>query len=384
MIRISVTSKLDGIRSWSLQARDTCPGAIGADACKGCYATQGNYRYPNVKAPRIENREDWKRDEWEDEMVSQSGGEGELSKKQLTVRGSHFQSYVGSCVRCGAWRGQLGLEPTIDLYLKHLLSIFDECKRVLRDDGTMWVNLGDSYSGSGKAGSNPEYQDRHTEFGKPSVHTQRFGNPTTDCGIPAKSLCLIPYRFAIEMVDRGWILRNIIIWHKPNCMPSSVKDRFTVDFEPVFFFVKSRKYWFEQQYEQYSESYFTDSRHGSKELTHLPQKDYSGQGKIVQTPTQLHDNMFTKPIGQGRNRRCVWTIPTQPYPESHFATFPEALIEPMIRAGCPKGGTVLDPFCGSGTTMRVAEKLNRVGIGFDLAYENLQDKRMKLIQKQLW
>jgi DNA modification methylase len=330
------------------------------------------------------------------------------------------------------------------------MQIMDECKRVLRDDGTMWVNLGDSYSGSGKAGNNPEYQERHTEFGKPSTHRQRFGIPTNSCDIPTKSLCLIPYRFAIKMVDRGWILRNVIIWHKPNSMPSSVKDRFSVDFEYVFFFVKSRKYWFEQQYDGYAESTLSDKR----DPLDAPRKERGYPGQPQHGGHLLCDSKK----GPGRNRRCVWTIPTQPYPESHFATFPEALIEPMIKAGCPKEicikcgkareavyegtskeafnirvrdvkegrikhtdrvasqeeienykegvthagegkklkgytdcgcnagfrpGIILDPFCGSGTTMRVAEKLNRVGIGFDLAYGDLQDKRMRLIQKQL-
>lgn len=351
------------------------------------------------------------------------------------------------CLKCSAWRGQLGLEPTIDLYLKHLLSIFDECKRVLRDDGTLWVNLGDSYSMTSVRGGDKPFGNgvgANKHYAKGSIPFKRAKQT-----VPSKSLCLIPERFAIEMVNRGWILRNKIIWHKPNCMPSSAKDRFTVDFEPVFFFVKSKKYWFEQQYDEYSESYLTDSRHGSKELSHVPQKDYSGQGKIVQTPTQLHDNMFTKSMGQGRNRRCVWTIPTQPYPESHFATFPEALVEPMIRAGCPQfvckkcgkarekildrsekvnaqwgerksnpqafrdkrempqkviksvnikeigltdcgcnagfePGVVLDPFCGSGTVLRVAESLNRKAIGIDLGYQELQNGRISNNQKVLF
>lgn len=275
------------------------------------------------------------------------------------------------CLHCSAWRGQLGLEPTIDLYLKHLMQIMDECKRVLRDDGTMFVNLGDSYSGSG-CGTN----DYRTEASKSiqgigkNINLYKTGGIAQKIkDIPSKSLCLIPYRFAIEMVNRGWILRNIIIWHKPNCMPASVKDRFTVDFEPVFFFVKNRKYWFEQQYESQTE-YTTGG---------FLNKATSKYGKAGLT--SLVDAKINP---RGRNRRCVWIIPTQPYPEFHFATFPEALVEFMIRAGCPKGGIVLDPLCGSGTTIRVAEKLNRVGIGYDLAYDNLEDKRMRLIQKEMF
>ena len=108
--------------------------------------------------------------------------------------------------------GQLGLEPTFEEYINKLCNIYNEVKRVLRKDGTCWVIIGDSYSGSGKGGNNPEYQSKHTEFGKPSIHSERFGMPTTNIGVPAKSLVMIPFRFAIEMVNRGWILRNTIIW----------------------------------------------------------------------------------------------------------------------------------------------------------------------------
>jgi site-specific DNA-methyltransferase (cytosine-N4-specific) len=320
------------------------------------------------------------------------------------------------CSKCNAWRGQLGLEPTIDLYLKHLLQIMDECKRVLRNDGTMWVNLGDSYGGSHSG----EIEDNKATQKGTGVTKLGFDRPSVN--IFPKSLCLIPYRFAIEMVDRGWILRNILIWHKPNCMPSSVKDRFTVDFEPVFFFVKSRKYWFEQQYEDFF---------GKNERQWAGH--YDECGSIIQGDTNAGIKRTKRyPQTSGRNRRCVWTVPnepeyifgelakkindfkdahpeidtgwfddlvreiygdnykhsvwtvpTQPYPESHFATFSEALIEPMIRAGCPKGGIVLDPFCGSGTTIKMAERLNRVGIGIDLGYQNLSTKKMRLIQKEL-
>jgi DNA modification methylase len=288
-------------------------------------------------------------------------GSGPLVKVQEERKGNDQ-----FCEFCGAWKGQLGLEPTIDLYLKHLLQIMDECKRVLRDDGTMWVNLGDSYS-------------------------------------TAKSLCGIPERFVIAMTDRGWIRRNTIIWHKPNCMPSSAKDRFTVDFEPVFFFVKSNDiqywtnektgqlvskqptkgiegedwewrevgrsaeeedelqriieergitrqsagrevkienckgkmkkvsfwsghdYWFEQQYESHLQS-------------SIDRMNYKWDGNRERQSTQNPQTLNIKQMcgSQGRNRRCVWTISTQPYPESHFATFPEALVEPMIKAGCPQ------------------------------------------------
>jgi len=411
------------------------------------------------------------------------------------------------CLHCSAWRGQLGLEPTIDLYLRHLLQVMDECKRVLRDDGTMWVNLGDSYSGSwGNYGSREggQREVKEDRFDRPGVPPKNFLPGTVNCGIPPKSLCLIPERFAVEMVNRGWILRNKIIWKKANCMPSSAKDRFTVDFEDVFFFCKSKeksndvKEWLPEPISKENRSWLaamidaegsigiryskTDRPHGSFgayltvsnsnyglvqkclditksgtikdlkaqtnfkmwrwEVTHnkaisvlaeiypyliakreqtkvafalqktnfrrgspkgsnkgteqLTEKEYQEKIALWELGKKLNQrqvensnlpelnlNRFSgcedywfeqqyeshistdkKPHGtfgqkslaagekikielnpQGRNRRCVWTIPTQPYSEAHFATFPEALVEPMIKAGTSEKGCC--PKCGS-------------------------------------
>jgi site-specific DNA-methyltransferase (adenine-specific) len=206
--------------------------------------------------------------------------------------------------------GQLGLEPTFEEYIDKLCAIYDEVKRVLRADGTCWVNLGDTYAGSGRD--------------KEPVPRSDF----QVSGVSAKSLCLIPQRFAIEMVNRGWILRNVIIWHKPNPMPSSAKDRFTVDFEYVYFFVKSKKYWFEPQYEP------ADSPPGHKWNLNTP-KTFGGNGHIGKN-TQNKNRAIWELNPLGRNKRTVWTIPTQPFPEAHFATFPEKLVAPMIKAGCPE------------------------------------------------
>ena len=229
--------------------------------------------------------------------------------------------------------GQLGLEPTFEEYIDKLCTIYDEVKRVLRADGTCWVNLGDTYACSPAGNVHPRKLADGGVF--------RVNKPKMTFQTPIKSLCLIPQRFAIEMVNRGWILRNVIIWHKPNPMPSSAKDRFTVDFEYVYFFVKSKKYWFEPQYErEYSES--TKKRWGH--LIESGEVEYGKTRKKVE-PKQLEegrckymfsrmDKAYFNPLG--RNKRTVWTIPTQPYPEAHFATFPEKLVEPMILSGCPE------------------------------------------------
>ena len=236
------------------------------------------------------------------------------------------------CTKCGAWKGQLGLEPTFDLFIKHLCDIFDEVKRVLRDDGTIWVNLGDTYGGSNqgygqKPGQGSGLQNVCDGYFAASKQKPAMAN------ILQKSLIMIPFRFAIEMVNRGWILRNTIIWHKRNCMPSSVKDRFTVDYEYLFFFSKKRKYYFETQYEPYQlhdvEAYKKQIYKG-KAI-----KDYESAG--VQNASDVKRRCIeSMKDGKGRNKRTVWTINPKPFPQAHFAVFPEELCQTPIKAGCPE------------------------------------------------
>ena len=259
---------------------------------------------------------------------------------------------------------QLGLEKDFKEYINKLCNIFDEVKRVLKKEGTCWVNLGDTYGGSGKgAGGQSE---------KNSKEAWRFENAPKLNGFD-KCLCQIPSRFAIEMTDRGWILRNEIIWYKPNCMPASVEDRFTVDFEKMFFFVKNKKYYFEQQFDKSIDKQnriLTDN--AEWKTSFIKQGKYS-TGRL--------ENWRDKEYGcpkDGRNKRTVWKIETQPYAEAHFAVFPQKLIETPIKAGCPENGIVLDPFMGSGTTGIVAKKQGRKYIGIELNadYIKLANKRI--------
>ncbi len=350
---------------WSLRKYDI-PNLIWDGEGVECEHEWGNKIPPRGKS-------NWDSfDDYRDLTVDYRHG-GKMSKMD-----GNTDSHGSFCLRCSAWRGQLGLEPTIDLYLKHLLQIMDECKRVLRDDGTMWVNLGDSYSGSwGNRSHLPETK----HLNRFEVIPSDFTPGTAKCGLPPKSLCLIPERFSIEMVNRGWILRNKIVWHKLNCMPASTKDRFTVDFEPVFFFVKSKKYWFETQYEPHVNPEFIDADKYGTLSEHNKFSSKEGNRSVEFGTEWSPKKRAYNP--QGHNKRCVWTIPTQPYSEAHFATFPEALVEPMIRAGCPIGGIVLDPFCGSGTVIKVAEKLQRKAIGIDLGYQELAEKRREWNQVEL-
>lgn len=257
--------------------------------------------------------------------------------------------------------GQLGLEETFEEYINKLCDIFDEVNRVLRDDGTCWVNIGDTYSTT-------RWSNAPSTTGISQSHSDVVLNKKHD--LPDKTLVGIPFRFAIEMINRGWILRNTIIWHKPNCMPSSVKDRFTVDFEYLFFFSKSKKYYFEQQFEPHQTipCEKTTPKTASQNLTSSAKwKKERAYG------------------ANGRNMRTVWKISTKPYKGAHFAVFPPELIETPIKAGCPENGIVLDPFMGSGTTAMVAKQLGRKSIGFELnpEYIDLINERLKSVEKPL-
>jgi len=310
------------------------------------------------------------------------------------------------CIKCGAWRGSLGLEPTFELYIKHLCDIFDEVKRVLRKDGTCFINIGDSYGGF--QGKNAGWPDSKTRAKVPQqLKPKQY----------AKSLLDIPYRFSIEMTNRGWVKRNTIIWYKKNCMPSSADDRFTIDFEYLFFFTKNNKaifwtnektlecvskkppgikgiegkdwewrecpvcqgtggetkikkkdaeqmgspraryhritkqeeckrckglgkikvsfwtghdYWFEQQFEEFLSNDYDRNRMANAR-TEYGGKWAQDSGGAIKT-----QRAFVDGYAQGRNKRCVWIIPTQPFPEAHFAVYPEGLIEIPIKAGCPE------------------------------------------------
>ena len=284
-----------------------------------------------------------------------------------------------SCAKCGAWKGSLGLEPDFKLYIKHLLDIFDEVKRVLKDSGTLWVNIADTYSGShqgyGKStlsrlsGKNKENLGSTDSYLQKYSHTINTPPPNSKTSIPDKSLCLIPNRFSIGMLDRGWICRNDIIWHKPSCMPQSVYDRFTIDYEHVFFFVKNKKYYFKQQFEPFRDSSLLRAKYGY----HSKKTDTGIHGGMTsKTQAEAARKMVTGEL-PGRNKRCVWNIASQSFKGSHFAVYPPMLIKPMIDAGCPEGGIVLDPFAGSGTTGLVAKQLRRRFIGIELSKKYIDE-----------
>lgn len=258
---------------------------------------------------------------------------------------------------------QLGLETTFQEYIFKLCDIFDEVRRVLKNEGTCWVNIGDTYysdyGGANEGKVNPEQVKQLKSAGR---------NKTKAKELPQSCLTLIGSRFAIEMIRREWILRNEIIWYKPNAMPSSAENRFSVDFEKVFFFVKNKKYYFEQQLEK--SLYF--------EIDKRAITGPSKGGKAISGRYAINKGSAFRKDGM-KNKRCVWKINTHGFPEAHFATFPQALCEIPIKAGCPPNGIVLDPFMGSGSVAVIARHLNRNWLGIELnpAYIKLAEDRLR-------
>ena len=353
-------------------------------------------------------------------------GNPEFNENRPSREQTDTVGYRESCGKCGATRTdqQIGLEPTPEAYVAKMVEVFREVKRVLRPDGTLWLNIGDSYAGSGK-GDNPNGKQGTNEG-------TRFDSPTSGVvptGLKPKDLVGIPWRLAFALQADGWWLRSDIIWHKPNPMPESVTDRPTKSHEYVFLLTKAARYYYDAE--------------AVKEV---------GEGRLDRSPGSNgrigKQGWKAEPLEEaaGRNLRDVWTIASQPYPEAHFATFPEALVEKPILAGTSEKGccaecgapwervtektvnvqsgprnnghkgldasdnrgdyprasvsaettgwratcthaaavvpcTVLDPFLGSGTTLAVARRLGRNGVGIELSHEyvKLAEKRLEAV-----
>lgn len=253
--------------------------------------------------------------------------------------------------------GQIGLEETPEEYVNKLVEVFREVKRVLREDGTLWLNLGDSYAGSGKG---PE---GNLNKGMEQRHLEDKSKPYKSKLIKPKDLIGIPWLVAFALRSDGWYLRSDIIWHKPNPMPESVTDRPTKSHEYIFLLSKSAKY------------YYDSDAIKEKTLTQDNTDRDRDTTKLNNTPGRTHMAGLKTNNYEMRNKRSVWTVTTTPFKEAHFATFPPKLIEPCILAGSQKDGIVLDPFMGSGTTAMVAIQNNRNYIGFELnpEYINIAD-----------
>ena len=264
--------------------------------------------------------------------------------------------------------GQIGLEDTPDAFVGRLVEVFREVRRALRDDGTLWLNLGDSYARSPAKG-----QHKPGDSGKQAYLYDTGGgraSVTSATGLADKQLIGIPWRVAFALQADGWYLRQDIIWHKPNPMPESVKDRCTKAHEYIFMLSKGPRYYFGSEAMQEPA---TNRAPGNKRPT-KGGRNYEAGAKEHRTAAGLH-NIEAR---ETRNRRSVWTVTTKPFKGAHFATFPPDLIEPCVLAGAPVGGTVLDPFSGSGTTGLVARNNGRKCIGIELnpAYVEIAKARL--------
>jgi DNA modification methylase len=270
--------------------------------------------------------------------------------------------------------GQIGLEPTPAEFVAVMVEVFREVRRVLRKDGTLWLNLGDSYHGNGLSGGDGSKAFGGTRPDKIARQSnlKSVSAPKRESGVKPKDLLGIPWRVAFALQADGWYLRQDIIWAKPNPMPESVTDRCTKAHEYLFLLSKSARYHYDA--EAIAEA-FADERQGASGVNSgVPEQyaDAAGRGGDQGLSAFRGDGKA------GRNRRSVWTVATQPFKEAHFATFPPDLIKPCIKAGCPKGGTVLDPFGGAGTTGLVADRLQRDAILIELnpAYAVMMTERI--------
>ena len=265
--------------------------------------------------------------------------------------------------------GQIGLEQTPEDYIKAMVEVFRCVKDVLADDGTLWVNIGDSYARQGgKHSDQPRNWDgRDKDPG--AMHATRHVDNLGDQYKP-KDLIGIPWMLAFALRADGWYLRQDIIWHKPNPMPESVQDRCTKAHEYVFLLSMSERYYFDS--EAIAEPVAAST------VDRLNQPTLEQQAGSSRVPGKTNGNMKAVGSTDTRNKRSVWTVATKPYKGAHFATFPQELIEPMVLAGSRVGDIVLDPFMGSGTTAQVAHQLGRQYLGCELNqdYSELQDERL--------
>ncbi|HEY8606595.1 MAG TPA: site-specific DNA-methyltransferase [Noviherbaspirillum sp.] len=300
--------------------------------------------------------------------------------------------------------GQIGLEASPSEFIATMVEVFDEVRRVLRPDGTCWVNMGDSYAGNRGSTNSPAIGLKHRSASgdaqRQMITSRRRDDapiPRSDVRVPGlkpKDLVMMPHRLAIALQDAGWWVRQDIVWHKPNPMPESVRDRCTKAHEYIFLLTKSESYYYDQDAISEPVSPNTHARLAQDVQNQKGSARANGGTKTNGTMKAVgrkladagsgiksnssFDAALAMPVDR-RNKRSVWTITTQPFSEAHFATFPPELPEMCIKAGCPPGGLVLDPFFGAGTTGLVADRLQRDCIGIELnpAYAEIARRRIQ-------
>nr|WP_258469533.1 site-specific DNA-methyltransferase [Priestia megaterium] len=277
--------------------------------------------------------------------------------------------------------GQLGLEESVSDYVQNLVKVFREVKRVLKNDGTLWLNLGDSYAGSGKGARKAKDKQYHGYVPDPDSPQIKIKNKE----YKPKDLMGIPWRVAFALQEDGWYLRSDIIWNKPNAMPESVTDRPTKAHEYIFLFSKSPKYYYNNEaIKEPAIHGDPNPPRGSKGVIGQNNKGSRVDKKRGSFNGKYKDLAF-RAIREIRNKRSVWTVTTKPYKEAHFATYPPDLIEPCVLAGSKESDIILDPFFGSGTTGLVALEHNRNLLGMELNpnYIKIAKKRLAAVQMNL-
>jgi len=267
---------------------------------------------------------------------------------------------------------QIGLEETPEVYIYKIVEVFTEVYRVLKPTGTLWLNIGDSYAGSVRGWCD----NKHNSKKQSHASYTNIPNAYTGNGIKPKDLIGIPWMLAFALREKGWYLRQDIIWHKPNPMPESVRDRCTKSHEYIFLLSKSKSYYFDANSIKEPQNDSTFKRFKNKtEFTPTKEGSKNSKNDYYKNFHKYDPNAIME---SGRNKRSVWSVLPEKSNESHFAMFPQKLIVDCIKAGCPENGIVLDPFMGSGTTAVVARKLNRNYIGFELNSEYIKIANRKL------
>ena len=298
-------------------------------------------------------------------------GNDEFNKNRPSREATKLPGYYYKdlCESCGATfeDNQIGLEQSPDDFIEQLCVVFDEVWRVLKDDGTIWVNLGDSYSAMRDSKASPDSL-RTGDGTRVGSAANRNPENLRKAGLKHKDLVGIPWRFAFAMQARGWYLRSDIIWHKPNPMPESVTDRPTKSHEYIFLMTKSPRYYYDHEAIKEDAIWAEEKRAGQGRL-HYDGKRQGEKGTGQENFVSIVDK---------KNKRSVWQVNVKGYKEAHFATYPTELIEPCVLAGSKEGDTVLDPFSGSGTTGEVALNHNRNYIGLELNpdYAQISEKRI--------
>jgi DNA modification methylase len=339
-----------------------------------------------VTSPPYWGLRDYGTAEWE-------GGDAGCDHKRFNgypsgLEGSKESTYNGKfeklvCGKCGARRidSQLGLEQTPEEYIANMVAVFKEVWRVLRDDGTLWLNMGDSYASGGAQTTGYNEPDWIKSFGG-KISGKCNGGPRKSVGqsgLKPKDLCMMPARLAMALQADGWYLRSEIIWHKPNPMPESVTDRPTKAHEMIYLLAKRPSYFYDA--EAIREPVIPDPRDAlwevSEKGSYFENRDERAERGMMM---KKRDSFVRMSNPAGRNKRTVWTIATQPYAEAHFATFPEEIPKLCILAGSKPGDTILDPFAGSGTVGKLALELGRKAVLIELnpKYVQLIEDRTRI------